>query len=360
MRYPSTRKRGKLSTILTVALIFSMFAPALAYPHVPSDPVVAKARDFLKSAQQSDGNIGGFTVSAWAVMAIASLGEDPHSWKRNGGPSIVDYLKVNAHLVDETKATDVERYILAMTSAGENPRNIGGKDYVAILDGLYDGIQIGDPNLLNDDFWGVLALISAGEPFNSAIIQNTVAFIKSRRNSDGGWGWGVGVNSDVDDTAAAIMALIAAKEPANSQVIVNALSYIKSKQMNNGGFEAWGSTNPGTDAWGICAIAATGQNPTSTYWTKNDKTPVDDLLTFQGDDGAFSFPDSNPRKEWATSYALVALLGKPYPVKPVTQKVGGIIIPLNKFKLLTSLIFLVSAILVMPVVAISAKHRKRR
>ncbi|MEM2972278.1 MAG: prenyltransferase/squalene oxidase repeat-containing protein [Candidatus Bathyarchaeia archaeon] len=352
--------RRKLSTILALALIFSMFASALAYPYAPNDPKVAKARDFLKSAQQSDGSIGGFTVSAWAVMAIAALDEDPHNWKIDGGSSIVDYLKANAHLVDETKATDVERYILAMTAAGENSRNIDSKDYVTILKGLYDGVQIGDSNLLNDDFWGVLALISAGEPFNSPIIQNTVAFIKSRRNSDGGWGWGVGVSSDIDDTAAAIMALIAAKEPANSQVIVEALNYVKSKQMYNGGFEAWGATNPGTDAWGICAIVAAGQNPTSAYWTKNGKTPVDDLLTFQGEDGAFSFPGANPRKEWATSYAIVALLGKPYLIKPVTQNVGGIAVPLNKLELLIPWIEVASAILVMSAVAVFVNRRKKR
>jgi len=351
----------RLFLILTLLLLFGMIIPVLAYPYSASDPIVVNARNYLKSAQHSDGNIGGFGASAWVVMAIASLGEDPHNWKKDGGPSIVDYLKANANQLNESKATDVERYILAMTAAGENPRNIGGKDYVGILEGLYDGTQIGDPNLLNDDFWGVIALISAGKPFDSPIIQNTVAFIKNNQNSDHGWGWGVGGSSDVDDTAAAIMALIAAKESASSTVIVNALSYIKSKQMDNGGFESWGATNPGTDSWAIDAIVAAEQDPTSTYWTKKGNTPVDDLLTFQGEDGAFSFPGPYPRKEWATSYAIPALLGEPYPIEPVAVPVGGVVVVVSKLELLAPWIGLTSTIVVATVTtAIYVKRVRRR
>ena len=315
---------------LTILLLFSLTAPTLAYPFNASDQVITRARNYLESIQQPDGSIGGFGASAWVVMAITSLGEDPHNWKKDGGPSIVDYLKANANQLNEDIATDIERYILAMTAAGENPKNIDGKDYVAILEGLYDGTQIGDPNLLNDDFWGVIALISAGKPFDSPIIQNTVTFIKNNQNSDHGWSWGVGGSSDIDDTAAAIMALISAGESASSTVIVNALGYMKSKQMDNGGFESWGTTNPGTNSWAIDAIVAAGQDPTSAYWTKNGKTPVDDLLTFQVEDGAFSFPEPNPRKEWATSYAIPALLGKPYPIQRDTVSVGGVIVTVSK------------------------------
>jgi len=351
--------RKRLFLIPTLLLLFSTIIPVAAYPYGPSDKVIVDARNYLKSAQQPDGSIGGFAVSAWAVMAIASLGEDPHEWKIDGGPSIVDYLKANADQLDLSKATDVERYILAMTAAGENPRNIDGTDYVAILEGLYDGTQIGDPDLLNDDFWGVIALVSAGKPHDSSIIQNTVAFIKDNQNSDYGWSWAVGGSSDVDDTAAAIMALIAAKEPADSSVIVNAFSYIKSKQMDNGGFESWGSTNPGTDSWAIDAIVAAGQNPTSEYWTKNGNTPVDDLLSFQNDDGSFTWPGSNPMPELGTSYAIPALLGKPYPIKPQLP-VGGIVVPVSKFKLLEPWIGLASTIAVLLTVCVVFVKRKKQ
>jgi hypothetical protein len=284
-----------------------------AYPLSSSDPEVVNALNYLRNAQKTDGSIENFVTSSWAVMAVAATGENLHTW-RNGGPSIVEYLKANKDLLDPGKATDVARYILSMSAAGEDPRNITGTDYVAILESLYANGQIGDEDLLNDDFWGILGLVSA-KTANTTIVQDSMNFIRSNQNANGGWNWAVGGTSDVDDTAAAIMALIAANESASSTVIVDALSYIKSKQMDNGGFESWGATNPGTDSWAIDAIVAAGQDPTSMNWMKNGKTPVDDLLNFQGGDGAFSFPGPNPDKEWATSYAIPALVGKPYPIR---------------------------------------------
>ncbi len=301
------------------------------YPLSAGGTGVAGALDYLRSAQVDDGNIGGFGTSAWVVMAIAAAGEDPHSWKTAGGnPSIVDYLESNVGEANLSIASDVERMILAVVAAGENPGNFGGVDFVAKLKELYDGTQVGDSALLNDDSWGVLALISAGESPDSEIVTALIAFINSNQNGDGGWSWGVGGASDVDDTAVAIMALIAAGESPDSAAVTTGLSYIKSQQGDSGGFLSWGTTNPSTDSWAIDAIVAAGQDPTGANWTKNNATPVDDLLSFQNaTDG--SFPDwmGNP-DPWTTSYAIPALLGKPYPVRalelerlPVYVRVEG-------------------------------------
>jgi len=306
--------------LITLVLLIEPLVYTTAYPYQPSDQPVSDALNYLRSVQADDGSIGDFSTSAWAVMAIASAGEDPHKWnKTSTSPSIVDYLKNNTSQLDLSKVTDVARFILAMTAAGENPRDINGTDYIAILEGLYDpGTgQLGDSSLLNDDFWGLMALVSAGGE-NRTIIDGVRAFIKANQNDDGGWSWGVGLPSDVDDTAAAIMALVAAGEPSDSEDMTEGLEYIKSKQMDNGGFESFGGTNVGTDAWAICAIVSVGQDPTSEYWMKNGKTPVDDLLTFQNPDGSFSWPEPNPMKELATSYAIVALVGRHYPVNGLT------------------------------------------
>ncbi|MGC8848944.1 MAG: hypothetical protein ACP5K1_01910 [Candidatus Bathyarchaeia archaeon] len=315
------RMRQKLiSTILLLALAVLIETPgyAAAYPYRPIDEPVSKALDYLRSAQAVNGSIGDFATSAWVVMATAAAGEDPHRWnKTNANPSIIDYLKNNRGQLNPSKATDLARFILAMTAAGENPRDIEGTNYVDSLKDLYNNGQLGDASLLNDDFWGLMALASAGGE-NQTIIDGVRAFIKANQNGDGGWGYAVAVSSDVDDTAAAIMALIAAGEPRSSETITKGLVYIKSKQMNNGGFESFGSTNVGTDAWAICAIASVGQDPASEYWTKNGKTPVDDLLTFQNDDGSFSWPGPYPMRELATSYAIAALVGRYYPVNGLT------------------------------------------
>lgn len=291
--------------------ILTLIPYVSAYPYINSEQEVSQALEWLRSQQQTNGSIGGFGTSSWAVMAIVASGEDPHGWS-NGGDSIIDYLKKNKDSL--SSSTDYSRFILSMVAAGEDPRNVNGTDLVANLESFYNGTQFGDPSLLNDDFWAVMALTSAGIDKNDEKIQNATVFIKSNQNEeDHGWSWGVGADSDIDDTAAAIMALISADESQSSTHITNGLEYMKSKQISNGGFDhGWGNSAE-SDSWAIQAIVAVGQDPTSANWTKEGKNPIDDLLSFQNQDGSFNDYNPAPNSQ-ATSYAIPALLGKPYPI----------------------------------------------
>jgi len=314
------------SLLLIFAVILTILPiPIVAYSNYPlscSDTEIASALDYLRNNQTIQGDIGGFATSAWVTMAIAAGGEDPHTWKVGSNPSIVDYLETHAGNANVSIAPDVARMILAIVAAGESTTDFGGIDFVDALKTLYDDGQIGDTSLLNDDFWGVMALISAGESLSSEIIANSVGFIKNNQNDDGGWSWAINQSSDVDDTACAVMALIAAGESSGSNAITNSLNYIKSQQADNGGFLSWGATNPSTDSWAIDAIVAAGQNPTSSYWTKNNNTSIDDLLGFQNLDGSFPDWQGNP-SPWITAYAIPALLGKPYPVEVLQPQAPG-------------------------------------
>ncbi|MEM2202466.1 MAG: prenyltransferase/squalene oxidase repeat-containing protein [Candidatus Bathyarchaeia archaeon] len=289
-----------------------------------SETPLSKALNYLKSIQQSDGKISDFATSCWAVMAIAAAGENPNNWKGSNGKSIVDYLIENKGQVNLNIPTDVARFILAMTAAGENPRDIGGTNYVEILKGFFNNSQIGSPSQLNDDFWGVMALVSAGEDANSTIIRESVNFIKTHQNADGGWSWAVGVASDVDDTAAAVMALISAGEDCLTSTIVNALQYLKSQQQSNGGFPSWGVVNSASDSWAIDAICSVGQNPAD--WKVNNISVVDHLLSLQNADGSFNWTPSTPaNKALMTSYAIVALCLRHYPTNglPIYIRIEG-------------------------------------
>lgn len=299
-------------TLASSAILPGRTAARPDYPLQATDMQVASALDYLQGAQMADGGIGGFGASAWATMAIAAAGRDPHDW---GNPSIVDYLAANA--ASATSATDYARMILAIVAAHEDPESFGSRDFISLLKGQYNNGQIGDPSSLSDDFWGVMALISAGENSNSEVVASSVAFIRENQNPDGGWSWAAGGSSDVDMTAAAIMALIAAGENPGSSNITGGLGFIRSTQNNSGGFLSWGTTNPSTDSWAMDAIVAAGQDPGSDAWTNatSGKTPINDLLSFQNaTDGSFPDRMGNP-SPWVTSYAIPSLLGQPYPVE---------------------------------------------
>lgn len=291
-----------------------------------SNGSVSRALNYLRSIQRSDGCISDFATSSWAVMAIAAAGEDPHNWRVNSCPSIVDYLIANRGMLDLTKASEVERFMLSMTAADEDPRNVNGTNYVEILKNHFVNGQIGNEAWLFDDFWGVLALISAGEAANSTVIKETVGFIKENQNTDEGWGWAVGVGSDVDDTAAAIMALTSAGEHNSTKVILNALQYLKKNQQSDGGFPSWGVTNSASDSWAIGAICSVGQNPAE--WQVNGTSVIDHLLSLQNVVGSFNWTKTDT--EWVnralmTSYAVVALSSRQYPVNglPIYIRIEG-------------------------------------
>lgn len=281
------RTRFRVTLTLALVVLTLPLTPALAadFPLSPQDDEISDALDYLRDAQESDGNIGGFAVSAWAVMAIAAAGEDPHEW---GDPSIVDYLRDNSNQLDWDKATDVERAILAIAAAGEDPTDFGGEDYVTALKDLYDGTQIGYTDTVNDDFWGILALIAAGESPSSAIIQNTVDFIVSVQNEDGGWNWEIYEFSDVDDTAAAIMALVAAGVDTSDLAIQMGLIFMTIMQNQDGGFPSQyeAASNCASDAWAIGALEACGEDMDAN-WSPDGNTPVDNLLSLQDSDGSF-------------------------------------------------------------------------
>jgi len=99
----------------------------------------------------------------WVTMALSAAGA-------SSIPS--DYLKS----INSTKATDYETTILAIASLGQDPRTFGSSDYIAKLESFYTSGQIGDPNLLNDDFFGILALVSAGVPLSDSAITDSRTF----------------------------------------------------------------------------------------------------------------------------------------------------------------------------------------
>ncbi len=316
----------------TVFLIFCVSLASLSETNETftsfsnGDGPVSKALNFLRSIQQSDGRISDFATSSWAVIAIAAAGEDPHDWRVGSGSSIVDYLIANRHMLDLSKATDVERSTLSMTAADEDPSDINGTDYVEILKNLFVNGQIGNEAWLNDDFWGVLALVSAGEAANSTVIHETVEFIKEHQNADGGWGWAVSAGSDVDNTAAAIMALVSAGENNSTKVVSNALQYLRNNQQPNGGFPSHGDTNSASDSWAIGAICSVGQNPAE--WQVNGTNVIERLLSLQNEDGSFNWTRSDPpwvNRAWMTSYAIVALCLRQYPVSglPIYIRIEG-------------------------------------
>jgi len=322
------KTRALLLAMLFIVLFVSI-QPVYAYPYTPGSDEVKNALSYLAKVQKDDGSIGTYLDSAWALMGIVAAGKENFEDAGGDFEALVNYLEDNWS--PSNNPSDYARMILAIVAADRDPTNFGGVDFVAELKGFYDGEKIvnpASPGALSDDFWGLMALIAAGERKDSEIIQKLVEYIKSKQNDDGGWGWAVDASSDVDDTAAAIMALISAGVEPDDEKIQDAIGYLHDQQLDNGGFPFFGASNVGSDSWAICAIVAVGQDPTTGDWVVDGNDPVKDLLRFQdtNDDsptyGAFGWWGSdNPWPEYGTANALNALVGVPWPVKKLPEKI---------------------------------------
>ncbi len=226
----------------------------------------------------------------WSIMARTSVGQ-------NSGST---YLRSP---ISNGVATDYEKRILAITAIGENPATFGSENYVTKLQSFYDGIQIGDPQLLNDDIFGVLALVSTGTSEN--IISKSRQYILSHQNSDGGWGYATGVGSDSNMTAMAVAAL-AQTGGAPS----NAFNYLNSTQTTSGGYGFIPGQGPdgASTAWVIIGLNSANRSV--------PQNAIQFLDSLQTSSGSFKWkPTDSSGSSLITAYSVIALSNKGIPVR---------------------------------------------
>ncbi len=319
------RNRTIILTLALVALLSSAI-PALAAVDT------AAALGFLKTQQNADGGFGsGFSPdsalgsTADAVLAIVAAGGDPTTFDQ-GGNTPLTYLAANA--AGAKTGGDLAKLILAAIAAGESPRQFGGVDSVAKLEGMAGaGGKIGTET---DTFVGhclaVLALKSAQRPIPAAAVD----YIKAAQQDSGAWAWdgSSATAADTNTTAFAVQALVAAGQAADDEAVTKALATYQGIQNEDGGWPYQSPSDFGTatdansTAVTIQAILAAGQDPAGANWTTAEgNTPVSALEALQNASGAFAWQASIPDDNLlATIQALPALAGKAFPF--ATMDVG--------------------------------------
>lgn len=272
-------------------IIFSWLWPLLVYANMPAAVL------YLKNQ----------TLDDWSAQALVAVGEPVEATPLQtfGGSSATDYAK----------------RILSLVAVGKNPVGYTGVDLITGLKSFEQSGQLGDPALLNDDAWGIIALRSAGLPANDSIIKNSAQYLLDHQNADGGWSWGVGFDSDTNDTAAVLMALTEAGYDMSHTAIQAGVDYLATQQNPDAGWPYqlpcfWPgceASDSASTSWVISALNKL--NLEVAGWTKAGQSPQDFLLSLQTADGSFKWQASDPSGSAVmTSYALVALAGKSYPV----------------------------------------------
>lgn len=312
----------KIKVIICFVFLLLQLYPILytLYPAY-ADATIDKGIDFLKSKQDSEGKItGGFSApSQWSAIAFTANDMDISSIK-NPTTSLKDFLLIDVPI--NNSATEWESRILAIVAIGENPTNFGGVNYLQNLETFYENNQIGDICSLNDDIFGLLALVASGDLSNAQIKQDVLNFIIDKQDpTDGGFGWSAPsctwYSTSSDMTAAAIQALQIAKDNnlthANlDDSITKAQNYLLANQNSDGGFGYFGSSDADTTGWAIMALNVLGiKDSTQAVSAKNWLTN-----TQQADGGFLSWGGTDST---TTSQTLTALAGKSWVLKVFTS-----------------------------------------
>ena len=289
----------------------------------PGDAAAARAAEWLVANHQNDdGGYTSFSAGANAapsdpagtldaLLALAAARVDTE-------PALA-YLRANGTALEATAGEgggQLGKLVLALDAAGADPRDFAGVDYVAALAGMMDEAgSFGAPDAFNHSL-AVLGLAAAGE----TIPAESVAWLENLQAADGSWDDGFGTAGNADATAMAIMALLAAGRSAGDASIAAAADFLAGAQADGGGW-AYGAglpTSASSTALVIQAIVALGEDPAdaASRWARDGQSPLDALLRFQSESGAFQTDlGSGPVDDYYTTVlAIPAAAGRAWPL----------------------------------------------
>lgn len=302
-------KHLKSLIIILITLFISLRVGSSVFA---DSTAISKALIYLQSQQASTGKINGWGgESDWAALAFSQNGL-PASSVKSGDTSLYDFLLSDLPASDSA-ATVWERKIITIVSLNQDPTDFAGHNYLSSLESLALNGQLGDETLLNDDIFGLLALLSASST-NNELIESVLDFLITHQDPSGGFSWTTNTcdwcSPDSNDTAAAIQALHLAKtsgftHPQLEDSLSQAQTYLLESQTESGGFAYDPNTSTpdgASTSWALMALNMLGLSDSSQALKAKDW-----LLSQQQADGGFPWSAEYGSDPATTSHALIAL-----------------------------------------------------
>jgi energy-coupling factor transport system substrate-specific component len=315
-RFEWSRVPGTVGAVaIAVALSTVMLAPAPAEANLSDQ--ARKARAWLEGSQNRNGGFGtsrnsesSVTITARAAIGFAAAGRNPFDVTRSGRSPI-------GYLTSQSKAIkspgDISLTILALHSAGADPRKFAGRNLVAELDSKRRRDRtFGDR--VNVAAWAALALRAAKAGGAASAVVDWLVSVQGPGNQ--GWGISSGAASDPDSTGT-VLQLLGRGGRAD-----RALTWLAGIQRGSGGFSGMNSVpTVNTQSTGLVLQGLAGLGYRPGKLTKDGRTGLDFLKARQRASGAVDYSAGNDQTPvWVTADALVALSGKSLPVTGPRRK----------------------------------------
>ncbi len=269
---------------------------------------VSQAYDFIFDEQQIDGGWGSVGQTLGVILALTAAGWDPQTVLQNGSDPI-SFLSVNLPEYLKSGPDAIGKSILSLVSAGYDPAYFNGIDLVTMLLDTFDSdsAAFGDRNNSWHQSLALLGLSAAG----AAIPEGAELSLTLLQQENGGWEYLPGFGTSADNTSLAIQALLAAGWSVENEIIINGLNYIQAQQTIDGG---WGDSS--TTAFAMTALNSL-DIPFSNWTTENQRSPLENIFTYQTSSGGFYFSDEFPEPNlMSTTSAVFAVLSGSFIITP--------------------------------------------
>jgi hypothetical protein len=280
-------------------------------PAAPTYVAASDALEWMRGQQQSDGAYDdGFDrigASVRALIALGSSGYDPAQW---GSPSLLDFLTVVSRTatIDYAArwASAAGKLAVGAAWTGQTVTNFAGINLPLTITSFYSPTTGAYGAGSGDTAWAMLGLYAAGEDIPS----QATAFLGSVQNADGGWAWNEwSSTSEVQHTAVCLQALLAAGEPITATEVTGGLAFIDSSRNSDGGYgyQVGSDSDADTTAFVVQSLMSTGRQPAGNWCAT---VGCRYLLSEQAVDGSFLFYGSPSL--YATQDVIPALMHRPY------------------------------------------------
>ena len=288
-----TRLKRTLTILLCLVFAINLCLPVSAISEKKLISEVNKSAEYMLNTVKHPqvGSIGG----EWAVIGLARSGYNvPQEYWDNYYATVEEYVKACNGVLHKRKYTEYSRVVVALTSIGADPTNVGGYNLLIPLGDFEKTIWQG----INGPIWALMAF-DAGNyeiPINKdaatqATRQLYIDEILRRQLNDGGWNLtdvgGTG-KADPDITGMALQALAKYQTQTAVKTATNrALTCLSKMQDAEGGFSSWGTTNSESVVQVIVALCELGVDLGDSRFVKNGNSLLDNLMNYHNNDGSF-------------------------------------------------------------------------
>lgn len=261
-----------------------------------SESADAAVKWLAAAHQNDDGGYSSFSIGAGEAPSDASGTADALLAIGAAGGDVSEPLNfLKSHLDEviaftETDGSAAGKVVLALVKAGEDPRDFGHDFVRELQDHLSSEGHFGVESAFGNGL-AILGLEAAGEQVPESALDWLRDHQEVEGEFSGSWDDGFGTAGNPDGTAMALIALLAGGIDADDDVITNAESFLIDSQLPSAGWEygqGFGE-NANSTALVIRALVALDQDPNDeeSRYSINGRTPVDVLLSWQGQSGAF-------------------------------------------------------------------------